>query len=136
MPAFLLVLSGAAGLIYQTLWIKQLSLVVGVDVFAVTTAVSGFFLGLAIGGGVLGRRAESTARPYRLYAWLEIGIAVAGVLVTLALSAAAGPFVALEAVATPLPWPFLLSLIALPACLMGGTVPVLVRAVASSGQAL
>jgi len=132
-PPLLLFLSGAAALIYQTLWIKQLSLVVGVDVYAVTTAVSGFFLGLAVGSAMLGRRAESAARPYRLYAWLEIGIAVAGLAVTLALSYAAEPFVALESRAALLPWPFLLILIAVPACLMGGTVPVLVRAVAASG---
>jgi hypothetical protein len=42
--------SGAAALIYQLLWIKQLSLVVGVDVYAVTIAVSAFFAGLAAGG--------------------------------------------------------------------------------------
>jgi len=38
----LLVMSGTAGLVYQLLWVKQLSLVVGADVFAVTTAVSAF----------------------------------------------------------------------------------------------
>ena len=39
-PALLLFASGATALIYQVLWIKQLSLVVGVDVYAVTTGVS------------------------------------------------------------------------------------------------
>ena len=47
--------SGAAALIYQLLWIKQLSLVVGVDVYAVTIAVSAFFAGLAAGSALLGR---------------------------------------------------------------------------------
>ena len=42
----LLFLSGAAALIYQTLWVKQLTLVVGIDVYAVTTAVAAFFAGL------------------------------------------------------------------------------------------
>ena len=51
MPAVLLFLSGLAALVYQTLWVKQLALIVGVDVNAVTTAVSAFFAGLAIGGG-------------------------------------------------------------------------------------
>ncbi len=39
----LLFFSGVAALIYQTIWIKQLTLVVGVDVYAITTGVSGFF---------------------------------------------------------------------------------------------
>ena len=34
----LLFASGAAALIFQVLWIKQLSLVVGIDVYAVVTA--------------------------------------------------------------------------------------------------
>lgn len=45
LPALLLFASGAAALVYQVLWIKQLSLVVGVDVYAVTTGVSTFFAG-------------------------------------------------------------------------------------------
>ena len=47
--AILLFVSGAAALVYQTLWVKQLGLVVGVDVYAVTTTVSAFFAGLALG---------------------------------------------------------------------------------------
>ena len=78
----LLVMSGIAGLIYQLLWVKQLSLVVGADIFAVTTAVSAFFAGLAIGGYCFGKRADRLARPLRLYALVEIGIGVLGVLAT------------------------------------------------------
>jgi hypothetical protein len=91
----LLFASGIAALIYQVLWIKQLSLVVGVDVYAVTTAVSAFFAGLAPGSALFGRWGDRLARPYRLYALLELGIAVLGVAVTLALAHAALPFTAL-----------------------------------------
>ena len=49
-PALLLFVSGAAALVYQVLWIKQLSLVVGVEVYAITTGISAFFAGLALGG--------------------------------------------------------------------------------------
>src|SRR6187200_2650482 len=50
LAAPLLFASGAAALVYQVLWIKQLSLIVGVDVYAVSTGISAFFLGLALGG--------------------------------------------------------------------------------------
>ena len=53
-PALLLCISGAAALVYQVLWIKQLSLVVGVEVYAITTGISAFFAGLAIGAGCSG----------------------------------------------------------------------------------
>ena len=62
-PVLLLFISGAASLIYQVLWIKQLALVVGVEVQAVTTGVSAFFAGLAVGGWVFGRLADRLARP-------------------------------------------------------------------------
>ena len=74
--ALLLFASGAAALVYQILWIKQLSLVVGVDVHAVTTGVSAFFAGLALGGVLFGRWADRLPRPFLLYAFLELGVAV------------------------------------------------------------
>ena len=54
--------SGAAALVYQVLWVKQLSLVVGIEVYAVTTAVAAFCAGLALGGVLFGRRVDRTAR--------------------------------------------------------------------------
>ena len=45
----ILFFSGASALVYQTLWVRQLGLVVGIDVYAVTTAVAAFFAGLALG---------------------------------------------------------------------------------------
>ena len=125
----LLFASGAAALIYQLLWIKQLSLVVGVDVYAVTIAVSAFFGGLALGSSVFGRRAESSSRPLRLYAALEVGIAVLGVGITLALAHAATPFAALEGRISVLAWAIPFVLVGAPAMLMGGTLPVLARVV-------
>src|SRR5262245_61998822 len=78
LPALLLFASGSAALIYQLLWVKQLSLVVGADLHAVTAAVSAFFAGMAIGSYVFGKRADILVQPLRAYAILEIGIAVLG----------------------------------------------------------
>ena len=67
-PAALLFASGLASLVYQMLWVKQLSLMVGVEVQAITTAVGAFFGGLAVGGYVWGRLADRirpTALPLR-----------------------------------------------------------------------
>jgi len=47
-----------------------------VDVYAVTTGVSGFFAGLALGSAVFGRFADRLRSPLRPYAGLELGIAV------------------------------------------------------------
>ncbi|MCY1335589.1 Polyamine aminopropyltransferase [compost metagenome] len=130
LPAALLFVSGAAALVYQVLWVKQLSLVVGVEVYAVTTGISAFFAGLALGGLVFGRWADRLRRPVRLYAGLELGVALLGIGATLALAHAAGPFARLEERIGALAWLLPFALVGLPAFLMGGTLPVLVRALA------
>ena len=76
----LLFFSGLSALIYQTIWIKQLTLVVGVDVYAVTTGVSGFFAGLALGAALFGRFADRSRSPIRLCAANTAG---AGILTDL-----------------------------------------------------
>ena len=67
----LLLLSGSTALAFQVLWIKQLTLVVGVEVFAVSLGVAAFFAGLATGAAVIGVRIDGAARPLRWYAGLE-----------------------------------------------------------------
>jgi spermidine synthase len=129
-------LSGLAALVYQILWVKQLALIVGVDVYAVTTAVSAFFAGLAIGGGVFGRWADRSPRPLRLFASLEAGTGLLGLVATLALAHTAPVFVAIAAFASPLAWALLFVAVGLPAFLMGGTLPALVRAVAPEEAAI
>jgi spermidine synthase len=127
----LLFASGAAALVFQMLWIKQLSLVVGVDVYAVATAVSAFFAGLAIGSACFGRLADRVKRPLLLYGLLELGIGLFGIGTTTALAHVGSLFVALNQHAGPVAWALPFALIGTPALLMGGTLPAIVRAPAS-----
>ena len=106
---------------------RQLGRVVGVEVHAVSIALSAFFAGLALGGALLGRLADRVPRPVRLYARLEAGVAVLGVLSTLALARSAPLFVALQDTVGPLAWALPFGLVGLPAFLMGGTLPALLR---------
>jgi spermidine synthase len=136
MAIILAFISGAAALVYQTLWVKQLALIVGVDVYAVTTAVSAFFAGLAIGSALIGRRSDTVARPLRLFAALEVGTGVLGFAATLLLAHTAPTFVSIEAAASPLGWALLFLEIGLPALLMGGTLPALVHAALPAAEAI
>lgn len=130
-PAILLCISGAAALVYQVLWIKQLSLVVGVEVYAITTGISAFFAGLAIGGWVFGRWADRVAQPLLLYAGLEVLVAILAVGTTVAMSVAASAFAWLQNHVGVFAWLLPFTLVGIPAVLMGGTLPVLVRALAN-----
>ena len=64
-------LSGAAGLIYEVVWSRQLVLVFGNTTQAVSAILTGFFGGMAIGSALGGRLADRSRRPLRLYGSLE-----------------------------------------------------------------
>lgn len=135
--AALLALSGVASLIFQILWIKQLSLIVGVEVHAIAAAVGAFFLGLAAGSWVLGRRADLSARPFLLYAGIEVAIAALGVSVTAVLAIGAPAFARGEAFSPMLAWMAIIFVVGVAPFFMGGTLPVLLRATGAGrvGQA-
>ncbi|MDH5625639.1 MAG: fused MFS/spermidine synthase, partial [Nitrospira sp.] len=123
----MLIASGTAALIYQVLWIKQLTLIVGVDVYAVTTGVSAFFAGLAMGGLVIGRWVDRVGRPLRVYAALEIGVALVGVTMTIALAHTAALFATLEDKSVVLAWGLVFLMVGVGPFLMGGTLPAMIR---------
>jgi spermidine synthase len=75
------VLSGAAGLIYEIVWSRQLVLVFGNTTQAISAILAGFFGGLAIGSAVGGRIADRVRSPLRLYGAIEL-VLVAVVIAT------------------------------------------------------
>ena len=133
-PAFLLMASGTAALIFQVLWIKQLSLIVGVDVYAVTVGVSAFFAGLALGGLFIGRLVDRAQAPLMLYSVLEIGVALVGVATTIALAHTASLFAILDAKSVFLGWGLVFVMIGAGPFLMGGILPAMVRSLGLSAN--
>jgi spermidine synthase len=75
------ILSGAAGLMYEVVWSRQLVLVFGNTTQAVSTILTGFFGGMAVGSFVGGRLADRVRSPLRLYGVIEV-VLVAVVLAT------------------------------------------------------
>ena len=70
------VLSGAAGLIYEIVWSRQLVLVFGNTTQAVSAILTGFFGGMAIGAAVGGRIADRVRSPLRMYGLMECALVV------------------------------------------------------------
>src|SRR5215207_5230542 len=89
LPALLLLFfgTGACGLVYQQLWVRLLSLVFGVTVYAVSTVLASFFAGLALGSFVDGRLVDRARRPLQWYGVAEILVGVAALGTMAALSA-------------------------------------------------
>ncbi len=69
--------SGAAGLIYQVVWSRELVLVFGNTTQVIATIVTAFMAGLGLGGWVGGRWAARTDQPLARYGRVEIGVALA-----------------------------------------------------------
>lgn len=77
------ILSGAAGLMYEVVWSRQLVLVFGNTTQAVSTILTGFFGGMAVGSFVGGRFADRVRSPLRLYGVIELVLVVVVLLTPL-----------------------------------------------------
>ena len=80
----LFVASGAAGLIYQVVWSRELVLVFGNTTQAVATIVTAFMAGLGFGSLAGGRLADTSRRPLRLYGLVELAVAAMAALLPFA----------------------------------------------------
>jgi spermidine synthase len=135
-------LSGAAALVYETVWMRWFRLAFGSTSQAVSATLCAYFLGLAIGAALFGRLAGRSSRPLRLYGWVELAAAGAALLVPLALRIYDGFYPALYDGLSGDPLAFLalkmtLALAAMLPCaiLLGGSLPPLVTAgLAEGGQ--
>ena len=72
-PAALL-LSGAAGLLYEVLWMKELGYLFGNTAHASAATLSAYFIGIGLGSAWWGRRAGRIRNLLAAYALLEGGI--------------------------------------------------------------
>lgn len=72
----LFVFSGACGLIYEVLWCRQLGLLFGNTAHSLSTVLTAFMGGLAIGSFVSGRLSHKIRRPFMVYGILEVAIGV------------------------------------------------------------
>lgn len=135
------VLSGLCGLAYEVLWARMLGLQFGASNLAAVVTVSAFMLGLAAGSAFMTERAARRARPLRLLALLEAGIALFALLLPWGVRIS-GPLI--DAAAGSLPaaaWQALMLLsgvvlLTLPAAAMGAGFPLLVEGWRRQGLAL
>ncbi|HEX6629227.1 MAG TPA: fused MFS/spermidine synthase [Gemmatimonadaceae bacterium] len=73
-------LSGAAGLMYESIWTRYLALLVGHSAYAQILVLTIFLGGMAVGSFVVGRYSKRLRRPLLWYALVEIAVGVLGLL--------------------------------------------------------
>lgn len=126
------VVSAAAALVYQVVWTRLLALTFGRTTLAASAVVAGFMGGMALGAGLYHRVARSRPRgALRVYAALELGIALGAIGLTAVFEGLPGAFAAAAAsVPSGLPLTLLrigtvIALLLVPAAFMGATYPAL-----------
>ncbi|MCK5862643.1 MAG: fused MFS/spermidine synthase, partial [Candidatus Hydrogenedentes bacterium] len=133
--------SGSCGLIYQIIWTRKLALLFGTTAYAISTALTIFFLGLGIGSLLGGKLADRTRFPLRFYGVFEIIISLWACLFILALPMLESILPTLLRLADfshftgiALRALLALALLFVPVTLMGATLPLLSRFVAGSNR--
>jgi spermidine synthase len=135
--------SGVAGLIYELVWVRQLTLVFGGTTYAITTVVVAFMAGLGLGSYLAGRMSRRIERTVRTYGLLEISIGCYALIIPALLGLAEPAYRAIYPLAAADPWlltafRFLVSVVILivPTTCMGATLPILVRHIALTERGL
>src|SRR5438552_9889412 len=73
--------SGCAALIYEIVWLQLLQLVIGSSAVSLGLLLAAYMGGLCAGSALLVRLVPPSRHPLRVYAALEAGIGVLGLLV-------------------------------------------------------
>ena len=133
-------ISGISGLVYETVWFRMLIRVFGTSLEATSTVLAVFMGGLALGAVLAGKKADGLKNPLKIYAVLELLIALSALTAT-RLMAGLPEFIALilpdggaPGAAVVVPIIRLLSsaaVLIIPTALMGATLPLLVSSLSS-----
>jgi spermidine synthase len=145
-PTLLLALffaSGAAGVAYELLWVRDLALVFGNTAQATATTLAVFFLGLSLGQHLAGRHAQRARNPLRAYAVLEASLALsaASYFALLPVSRAVVPALAVGLasdgwLATAARAALAAGLLVAPCACMGATLPLMGHLLVRRGERL
>jgi spermidine synthase len=128
-PALLLLFvgSGCAALIYEIVWFQLLQLVIGSSAVSLGVLLGTFMGGMCLGSFVLPRYIDMRQHPLRVYAMLELGIGLCGVLLLFGMplvnglyTAIGGGHITVRAIVAAL-------CLLPPTLLMGATLPAIAR---------
>ena len=130
--------SGAAALLFETLWFRQAGIALGNTIWATSLVTASFMGGLAIGNGLAARFGRRTQRPLLVFAILELIVGASGLLLVVAfpiITSSLAPVLgalADDASLHALRVIIAFSLLLVPASAMGATLPLLARTLSAT----
>ena len=132
LPALLLLFvgSGCAALIYEVVWFQLLQLTIGSSAVSLGVLLGTFMGGMCLGSWLLPRYVSAAHHPLKVYAYLELGIGLIGILVLFGMPALTSVYTAVAG--TGIVGILLRGLAAAlcllpPTLLMGATLPAVAR---------
>ncbi len=122
--------SGAAALIYEVVWFQMLQLSLGSSAVSMGVLLGVFMGGMGLGSWMFPKRVDKKHHPLKVYAFLELGIGLCGLLVLLIVPLLGGVYTAIAG--TGQFSVFLRGLVAAmillpPTLMMGATLPAIAR---------
>ena len=133
--------SGAAALVFETLWFRQAGLGFGNSVWASSLVLAGFMGGLALGNLLVARWGDRFGNPVKAYAIFEAAIGITGVALVFVLphlgawlAAWMGPLLDQPWILNPLRLLVAFALLLVPSTAMGATLPLLTKPLTATGQ--
>jgi len=129
--------SGCAALIYEVVWFQLLELVIGSSAVSVGVLLGTFMGGMCFGSLLAPRLISKKHHPLKLYAFIEVGIGIIGLLILFAMPLVGGVYTswAGEGLTSMLLRGIVAAICLLPPTfLMGATLPVISRWVKTSPE--
>jgi len=128
-------LSGMTALIYEIVWTRPLQLIFGSTIYAVSTILTTFFIGFALGAFIIRNYADRKENPLKIFGFLQLGIGLYGLIILWLFSILTPIYLSLDVVGLQFIQFFLLFLvIIIPATLFGATWPVVNKIYIDSGK--
>jgi len=132
LPALLLLFvgSGCAALIYEVVWFQLLQLSIGSSAVSLGVLLGIYMGGMCLGSLLLPKYLDRTRHPLRVYALLELGIGLFGVIVLFAVPVVGRVYTSIAGIGqVSLVLRAVVASICLlpPTLLMGGTLPAIAR---------
>lgn len=129
--------SGCAALIYEVVWLQLLQLVIGSSAASLAVLLGTFMGGMCIGSIMLPRYITARRHPLRVYAALELGTGIFGILVLFGLPLV--QYLYTESVGHGMPGILLRSVasavcLLVPTMMMGATLPAISRWIETTPQ--
>jgi spermidine synthase len=126
--------SGVTALIYQMAWIRMFGLVFGVSVYAVSTVLTAFMTGLALGNYIFGRIIDKYIKTLNIFIFIELSIALFALAFPFTFNWFKTAYISFHQLfptsfyaSSLIRFVFSFLFLLIPTTLMGGTLPVLTK---------